>query len=120
MPVEITSMDAWPIAAVAILNVLDILSGFIKGYSAESVESRALWKGLVHKSAYWLMIILFAVVQGMQTHFEIWSGFPTLTALCVLICVTEVISITENAIVINPELGQWDIIKKILGQKEEQ
>ena len=114
--VELNGIDAYPIAAVAILNVLDMVSGYIKGYSANDVQSRKLWNGLVHKSAYWMLIILFAVVQGMQSHFQIWEGFPTVTALCVLICITEIISITENAIAINPELESFDMIKKILGK----
>lgn len=119
MPIpELNAIDAWPIAAVAILNVLDMLSGYLKGYASNNVQSRKLWNGLIHKSAYWLMIVLFAVVQGMQSHFAIWEGFPTVTALCVLICVTEIISITENAIELNPELGKWDVIKKIIGEKE--
>lgn len=117
---ELNAIDAWPIAAVALLNVLDMLSGYLKGYAANDVQSRKLWNGLIHKSAYWLMIVLFAVVQGMQAHFSIWEDFPTVTALCVLICVTEIISITENAIALNPELAEWDIIKRIIGEKKEE
>ena len=114
------SIDWWPIAAVGFLVGLDVVTGLLKGWSTNSLSSRKMREGLVHKSTYALMITLFVGVEILQQHFVVWPDFPTASVICGYICVGEVISFFENIIVIYPDLADWPIIDKILKHEMEQ
>lgn len=109
------SIDGVPILAVAILSACDMVSGYLKARLAGDVRSRKMFEGIMHKAAYFMLIAIAAVIQVMQGHFEIWPDFPSVTAVCVLICATEIVSNLENIIAINPDIAEYDVIKHILG-----
>ena len=113
-----TTIDGIPILAVAILSACDMVSGYLKARMRGDVRSRKMFEGIMHKAAYFMLITIFGVVQVMQGHFSIWPDFPTVTAVCTLICVTEIVSNLENIIAVNPDIADYDIVKKILGDKE--
>ena len=107
------SIDWWPIAAVGFLVLLDIITGFMKGWATQSISSKKMREGLTHKATYFLMIALFVGIQCLQQHFVFWPEFPTVTYICGYICVVEVISFFENICVINPNIAKWPVIDKI-------
>lgn len=113
------SIDWWPIAAVGFLVALDVITGMLKGWSTNSLSSKKMREGLVHKSTYALMIALFVGIEITQQHFQVWPDFPTANVICGYICVAEIISFFENIIVINPGLAKWPIIEKILEHDRE-
>lgn len=110
----IVSIDGWPIAAVGVLVFLDVASGLIKAYAVGTLSSKAMRDGLLHKSAYFLLIALFVAIEVMQQHFEVLPGIPTTLVICVYICGTEFISVLENLVAINPELKQFAVLQKLL------
>lgn len=115
--IEALKSCLWPVVAVVVVVLLDILSGIIKALIAGNLKSSIMREGLAKKSAYFILIIIFVMVNLVQIHFQFWPEFPTVSVICALICVCEVISIVENAAEINPEIKNWPIIKEILGYK---
>lgn len=111
-------IEGMPILAVAVLSLCDIASGYVKARMAGEVKSRKMYEGLMHKAAYFMLIVLAVIVQVMQCYFEIWPDFPSVTAVCILICATEIISNLENICAINPDIAEYDLIKKIIGGSE--
>lgn len=113
--IEALKACAWPVIAVTVMVLLDIASGFIKAAISGTLSSSVMRSGLGHKASYFLLIILFLLVQILQIHFEFWATFPTVGVICALICVCEVISVLENICEINPEIKNWPLIKELLG-----
>lgn len=108
------SIDGWPIAAVCLMVILDIVTGLMKAFASGTVQSSVMREGLFHKATYFILILLFAAVEVLQMHFDILPELPTALAICVYVIVTEIISIIENVSIINPELAQWPIIKQVI------
>lgn len=108
------SIDGWPIAAVCLMVILDIVTGLMKAFATGTVQSSVMREGLFHKATYFILILLFAVVEVLQMHFDILPELPTALAICVYVVATEIISIIENISIINPELTQWPIIKQVI------
>ena len=107
------SIDAWPIAAVCVLVLLDIVSGLGKAYVTGTLSSKAMRDGLMHKATYFGLIVLFVAVEVFQQHFDVLTNVPTTLAICVYVCVTEFVSVLENLTVINPELREWPVLSKL-------
>lgn len=105
---------AYPVVAVAVMVILDILSGLIKASLAGNLNSTKMREGLGHKAAYFMLLILFLLVQILQIHFEFWPEFPTVAIVSALICVCETISVLENICEINPEIAEWPLIKELI------
>lgn len=108
------SIDAYPIIAVCVLVLLDIVSGLGKAYYTGTLSSKAMRDGLMHKATYFVLIALFAAVEVAQQHFEVLPDIPTTLAICVYICGTEFVSVLENLVAINPELKEFALLGKLL------
>ena len=111
------SIDAWPIAAVCVFVILDVVSGLVKAYVTGTLSSREMRDGLMHKSAYFALIALFACVEVFQQHFEVLPGLPTTLAVCVYVCATEFFSALENIVAINPDIKKWPIFAQLFDRK---
>lgn len=109
----------YPVAAVVVLVLLDILSGIVKAGLAGELNSTKMRTGLGHKAAYFMLLILFMLVQVLQIHFEFWPEFPTVSIISALICVCETISVLENICHINPEIAEWPLIKELMEHNKE-
>lgn len=112
--IEVLQTCVYPVAAVVVLVLLDILSGLTKAALAHDISSSKMREGLGHKAAYFLLLALFVLIQIIQLHFNFWSDFPTVTVVAGLICVCETISVLENACAINPDLAELPFIKELL------
>lgn len=115
-PDDIASLQScvYPVAAVVVLVLLDVLSGITKAAINHDISSSKMRTGLGHKAAYFFLLALFVVVQVLQLHFNFWADFPTVNVAAGLICVCETISVIENACAINPNLAELPLIKELL------
>ncbi len=111
------SIDAWPIAAVCVFVLLDIVSGVVKAYVTGTLSSKEMRDGLMHKSAYFALIALFACVEVFQQHFEVLPGVPTTLCVCIYVCSTEFFSVLENIVVINPDIKKWPVMEQLFDRK---
>lgn len=111
------SIDTWPIAAVCVFVLLDIGSGFVKAYVTGTLSSKEMRDGLMHKSAYFALIALFACLEVFQRHFELLPNVPTTLAVCIYVCATEFFSVLENIVTINPDIKKWPIITQLFDRK---
>lgn len=102
------------IAALVHLMVLDIISGISAGAIAGKLSSTVSFKGMVAKG---LMLGMVAAARIMES---IIVGFPWGQAMALFFCVTEAISITENAGLCGvPIPQQWkEALEKLKEKKE--
>lgn len=111
------SIDTWPIAAVCVFVLLDIVSGLGKAYVTGTLSSKEMRDGLMHKSAYFALIALFVCLEVFQHHFEVLPNVPTTLAVCVYVCATEFFSVLENIVAINPEIKKWSIFANLFNKE---
>lgn len=102
--------------------VLDVVSGLARAVMHKELSSEKMRLGLWHKAGFVGLIILGAYVEWVQGVMDVSSyiGFtlPTLGAICIYIVITEIISITENLIGLNPEIANSPV-KEILEHKND-
>lgn len=108
------NLDMWPVAIVAGLVLLDIVTGLLKAWEMNTLSSSVMHTGLLHKCAYFFLIFLCALMQVAQEHYDIWPNFPTVTAICIYIATVEVLSVLENISVMNPEISEWPIVRQLM------
>lgn len=94
------------IGVVALLIVLDVVSGWSSAIATKSIDSSKMRNGLWHKLAYVFAIALAGILEWSFTEFHINFGIdvPVLMPVCLYIGVTEISSIIENIAIINPDL----------------
>lgn len=84
----------------------DIITGFLKAFYKEGINSTALRKGLFHKISEILSVAGAALFEFGTKYFEINIHVPMLGAVATYICIMELISILENLSEVNPLLGK--------------
>lgn len=97
-------IDYQILLAVAGFIVLDIVSGFAQACANHTISSVKMREGLYHKSAYIFAIALAMLCEYGTIYLDLGFTAPITTPVCVFICLTEVVSITENLGRLNPEL----------------
>lgn len=105
---------------VAILVVVDIVSGFAAAWSTNTVQSSKLRKGLWHKFGYVFVIAAALTVEwgaahGLHLGFEV----PLVIPICVWISLMEIVSVIENAKKMNPELDHIPGFEKLNKDEED-
>lgn len=111
------------------LAVADFLTGFIKAYCTDSVQSSKMRKGGLNKLGE--IIVMTAAcgldigINALGKYYEaaelsVIAGKVTAIAVFIYITVMEVISLFENYAEINPD-AQWalKIIKRLKNYKED-
>lgn len=92
------------IIIVSLLIVLDVISGFLKGYKHKNISSKKMREGLVNKITYFLVIAFTVVLDYGQTYINLGFNIPLTNAVCIFICLTECVSFLENVQDLNPAL----------------
>lgn len=85
----------------------DIITGFVKAWATKSLDSKILRKGLLHKFSE---IFLAGISYGAEyatKYISLDISIPLYNAVCSYIVLMEIISVFENLIVINPDLGKF-------------
>lgn len=115
------AIDWHPIAVITVLMVLDILTGFGGAAKDSTVESGKMREGLWHKAGFYGLVALAAVweVGSVWLNAEV-SGIgvsvpqiPAVGAVCTFVAATEVVSILENLCVLNPDIAELPVIKRL-------
>lgn len=90
---------------VGVLIILDIISGVVKAMSNSGLDSTKLRQGLYHKVAYIIIMALATALQVASGSVDLGYDVPLVAPCAIYIVITEVVSIVENVLVINPELN---------------
>lgn len=91
--------------------LLDIISGVTQAICNHELSSEKLRKGAFHKFSFVIIICLAYLIDYGVGYIDLGFNFPIVWPTCIYICLTEVVSITENIILINPELKGSKLIK---------
>lgn len=93
---------------VTIAVIIDLVLGYIKAWKNNDVSSAKMREGVIHKVTYFveigLCLILDYVAQYMDIGVSVANGFYIVVVTWVFL--TEVTSIIENLIAINPKLEE--------------
>lgn len=100
-----TEEQQWVIWITASFVVLDVVSGVMKAAKAGELSSSKMREGLWHKSGYVLIVCLAVLIEVGSQHVNIGFEMPLIIPACLYIIGSEVMSIYENAKVINPDLN---------------
>lgn len=109
-------MDFVNIGKIVIITLLfmiiDIVTGYVGAWLTGTISSAIMRKGLGHKFAFIAFIAMAALIDFAQGEGIINLGvaLQLTTLTCIYIIITEINSITENIIVIFPELKNTPLI----------
>ena len=84
----------------------DILTGFLKAFYKEGVNSTVLRKGLFHKLSEIIAVAGAGLFEYGCSYFEFGFSVPMVGAVTTYICIMEFISIMENLSAVNPNLAK--------------
>lgn len=99
-------IDVTALAVVGVLVILDIITGLVKAWDGGEggFSSQKMREGIAHKSTYAVVIALAEVIEWGSGHIDLGITAPLVTPVCVYIAITEITSILENVVAINPDL----------------
>ena len=114
-------IDWHPVAVVAVMMALDMITGFAGAAKDKVLESGKMREGLWHKAGFAGLVVLAAVwefgsawlnaeVSGMGVTVP---SIPAVGAVCTFVVATEAVSILENLCVLNPDIASLPIIKHL-------
>jgi len=110
-----------PLILLIVLIILDFVSGTVGAFATDSYDSSKMRRGLFHMVSYVLVIALTLVIEEIAKYYDL--GYVYATALYSLvyiwIVVTEVCSILENLVKINPALGDNSFMRIFANQAKE-
>ena len=102
----------WAIIACLVMMVFDIITGVIAAWKNKDIQSTKMREGLFHKGTLILLIILAWLCELFVMHVpDLGITIPLVIPACVIIFAMELVSITENAAEINPELKDSKLLK---------
>lgn len=97
----------------ALFVLMDILTGVLQATKNKTLSSTVMRQGIYHKLGYCLTIALAALCEWGVIFLDLGFTTPLVTPACVMISLTEIISIIENISRINPEIatiGVFDLL----------
>jgi toxin secretion/phage lysis holin len=90
------------------LIVIDYVLGVIGAVISKTFSSSVMRQGLIHKFTYLVAIVIAEIIVLLSGYLDL--GFDFVDAIVGLVCVwislTEIGSILENIVKINPKLGE--------------
>lgn len=92
--------------AFCFLMLLDILLGYAAAVKGKSVKSAKMREGLWHKTGELGVVAVGDVLDGMMLGgIDMPFSAPVTTAMIVYLAINEAVSCMENAVKLDPELG---------------
>ena len=92
---------SWPevLRVLAILQVLDIVTGIVVACQGRTVRSETAYHGILKKVMVWVLVLTVAVIQDLLEEFfpAVVLGLTPFELVAAVFAVAEAISITENA-----------------------
>ena len=102
----------WALIACLVMMVFDIITGITAAWKNKDIQSTKMREGLFHKGTLVLLIILAWVCELFVMHVpDLGITIPLVIPACIIIFAMELVSITENAAEINPELKDSKLLK---------
>ena len=100
-------MEFEPLILIIALVIIDYTTGIISSIVNKCFDSSKMRMGLLHKLSYAVALVVALIVQQLGNYYEL--GFiysdTMLTLVIIWIIITEVGSILENIVSINPSLS---------------
>lgn len=107
-----TEEMVWGCAGVLAFMILDFISGFLGGVMTHSVSSTKIREGILHKSALVIVLVCATFLDILASHVaNLPVPTPILVVTCVIIIGMEIVSIMENAVIINPGLKDSGLMR---------
>ena len=98
--------NIWIIGITCAFMLADIISGFIKAWHDNDLQSRAMRNGLFNKAAFLGLIGVAQLTELAADKIpEIEMDLPITSSICAYIVVTEIVSVLGNLRDINPDIG---------------
>ena len=104
-------LDYHLFAIVGAFIALDVISGFAQACVNHTVDSSVMRRGLWHKAAYVLAIMLAILCEYSAVYIDLGFALPIVAPVCGFISATEIVSILENLGKINPEIAQSKLLE---------
>lgn len=100
-------MDYHIYVGLLLMMLLDIATGYAGAIVSGNVSSTKMRNGLFHKLGFICAIVLAALIENMCTYLDLGFQLTVLQpAVAAYIVLTEVSSILENIVILNPSLGE--------------
>lgn len=111
----------WCFLIVTVIMTLDVVTGIIKSIYDKEFSSEDLRKGLTRKLIYVIILTLAWFVEQAEVHVDLGISWPLVVPVTVALSAIDIVSILENAIAINPALGNAKLLNVFTHDlKEEQ
>ena len=98
------------IGIVFLLVLIDYVTGVINAIMQEELSSKRMREGLGHKFTYLAVICVALIIEYGSDYINLGIELPVFIPVCTGICLTEITSIIENCVKINPELSSSNIL----------
>lgn len=98
------------IGIVFLLVLIDYISGVVNAVMHGELSSEKMREGLGRKFAYLVVICVALIVEYGSDYINLGIELPVFIPVCTGICLTEITSIMENCVKINPELSSSNIL----------
>lgn len=104
------TQDLIVIGIVFLLVLIDYITGVINAIMHGELSSKKMREGLGHKFTYLAVICVALIVEYGSDYINPGFELPVFIPVCAGICLTEITSIIENCVKINPELSSSNIL----------
>lgn len=98
------------IGIVFLLVLIDYITGVVNAIMQRELSSEKMREGLGHKFTYLAVICVALIVEYGSDYINLGIELPVFIPVCTGICLTEITSIVENCVKINPELSSSNIL----------
>lgn len=98
------------IGIVFLLVLIDYVTGVVNAIMQGELSSKRMREGLGHKFTYLAVICVALIVEYGSDYINLGTELPVFIPVCTGICLTEITSIIENCVRINPELSSSNIL----------
>lgn len=108
----------WFVPAIALAFIcFDVITGFAQALKNKDVQSQKMRDGLFHKLGFLFAIALGYMIEFAMVYMELGFVAPVAGLVCAYVVVTEIVSILENIVALNPDLAGSKVLD-ILTPKE--
>lgn len=98
------------VGIVFLLVLIDYVTGVVNAIMHGELSSKKMREGLGHKFTYLAVICVALIVEYGSDYINLGIELPVFIPVCAGINLTEITSIIENCVKINPELSRSNIL----------
>ena len=84
--------------------LIDVVTGVLKAVKNKDLNSTKAREGIYKKASFIIFIVFGYLAEFAMNYVDLGFNFPAGTTVCLLVILTEAISVLENLGNINPEL----------------